>query len=195
MFEFLLWKDHAVSPSNTYKLTKNNDDTYTLTPVGKVIQQGTNMSAANFQRMEVGLHDVNIAVKIAQIIIQRLGRRADKLEGRADGHDTSIANINTLDGQQNSRLSALEPEVAAEVKEVTLKNGSKWPFGINEVSVGLDKTRKNANYGVDVYVKSYTGGRLGDVTVSGKLTNGFKLKHDGSAQTVVVVVRVTGGMN
>lgn len=72
MFEFLLWKDHAVSPSNTYKLTKNNDDTYTLTPVGKVIQQGTNMSAANFNRMEVGLHDVNIAVKIAQIIIQRL---------------------------------------------------------------------------------------------------------------------------
>ena len=56
MFEFLLWKDHAVSPSNTYKLTKNNDDTYTLTPVGKVIQQGTNMSAANFNRMEVGLH-------------------------------------------------------------------------------------------------------------------------------------------
>ena len=77
----------------------------------------------------------------------------------------------------------------------TLKNGSKWPFGINEVSVGLAKTRKNANYGVDVYVKSYTGGRLGDITVSGKLTNGFKLKHDGSAQTVVVVVRVTGGMN
>ena len=54
MFEFLLWKDHAVSPSNTYKLTKNGDDTYTLTPVGKVIQQGTNMSAANFNRMEVG---------------------------------------------------------------------------------------------------------------------------------------------
>ena len=103
--------------------------------------------------------------------------------------------MKTTDTQQNSRLSALEPEVAAEVKEVTLKNGSKWPFGINEVSVGLAKTRKNANYGVDVYVKSYTGGRLGDITVSGKLTNGFKLKHDGSAQTVVVVVRVTGGMN
>ena len=84
--------------------------------------------------------------------------------------------------------------MAAEVKEVTLKNGSKWPFGINEVSVALSKTRKNANYAVDVYVKSYTGGRLGDITVSGKLTNGFKLKHDGSAQTVVVVVRVTGGM-
>ena len=144
MFEFLLWKDHAVSPSNTYKLTKNSDDTYTLTPVGKVIQQGTNMSAANFNRMEVGLHDVNIAVKIAQIIIQRLGRRADKLESRA--------------------------------------------------AVGLSTTRKNTNYTVDVTVKSYTGGRLGDITVKDKLANGFKLHHDGSATSVVVSVVIKGGM-
>ncbi len=195
MFEFLLWKDHAVSPSNTYKLTKNNDDTYTLTPVGKVIQQGTNMSAANFNRMEVGLHDVNIAVKIAQIIIQRLGRRADKLESRADGHDTSIANINTLDGQQNSRLSTLEPEVAAEVKEVALTAGNDpWPFCAKDTAVGLSTTRKNTNYTVDVTVKSYTGGRLGDITVKDKLANGFKLHHDGSATSVVVSVVIKGGM-
>lgn len=195
MFEFLLWKDHAVSPSNTYKLTKNSDDTYTLTPVGKVIQQGTNMSAANFNRMEVGLHDVNIAVKIAQIIIQRLGRRADKLESRADGHDTSIANINTLDGQQNSRLSTLEPEVAAEVKEVTLTAGNDpWPFCAKDTAVGLSTTRKNTNYTVDVTVKSYTGGRLGDITVKDKLANGFKLHHDGSAASVVVSVVIKGGM-
>lgn len=195
MFEFLLWKDHAVSPSNTYKLTKNSDDTYTLTPVGKVIQQGTNMSAANFNRMEVGLHDVNIAVKIAQIIIQRLCRRADKLESRADGHDTSIANINTLDGQQNSRLSTLEPEVAAEVKEVTLTAGNDpWPFCAKDTAVGLSTTRKNTNYTVDVTVKSYTGGRLGDITVKDKLANGFKLHHDGSAASVVVSVVIKGGM-
>mgnify|MGYP001141883119 CR=1 FL=1 len=134
---------------------------------GKVIQQGTLLEQDQFNRMEVGISDSNMAANIIHIMLLWFGRR----------------------------LGALEPEVAAEVKEVTLKNGSKWPFGINEVSVGLAKTRKNANYGVDVYVKSYTGGRLGDITVSGKLTNGFKLKHDGSAQTVVVVVRVTGGMN
>lgn len=32
MFNFLLWKDHAVTPSNTYNLVKNDDGTYTLTP-------------------------------------------------------------------------------------------------------------------------------------------------------------------
>lgn len=162
---------------------------------GKVIQQGTLLEQDQFNRMEVGISDSNMAANIIHIMLLWFGRRLGVLETSSNSHDTDIASIKTLNGQQNSRLSALEPEVAAEVKEVTLKNGSKWPFGINEVSVGLAKTRKNANYGVDVYVKSYTGGRLGDITVSGKLTNGFKLKHDGSAQTVVVVVRVTGGMN
>lgn len=194
MFNFLLWKDHAVTPSNTYNLVKNDDGTYTLTPAGKVIQQGTNMSAANFNRLEVGLHDTNIAVKIAQTLIQWLGRRTTKLESRADGHDTSIASINTLNGQQNTRLTALEKETAVEVKDVTLTAGSApWPYCIKDTAVGLSTTRKNTAYDVDVYVKSYSGGRLGDITVKDKLANGFKLHHDGSAKTVVVTIKVSGG--
>lgn len=194
MFNFLLWKDHAVTPSNTYNLVKNDDGTYTLTPAGKVIQQGTNMSAANFNRLEVGLHDTNIAVKIAQTLIQWLGRRTTKLESRTDGHDTSIASINTLNGQQNTRLTALEKETAVEVKDVTLTAGSDhWPYCIKDTAVGLSTTRKNTAYDVDVYVKSYSGGRLGDITVKDKLANGFKLHHDGSAKTVVVTIKVSGG--
>lgn len=194
MFNFLLWKDHAVTPSNTYNLVKNDDGTYTLTPAGKVIQQGTNMSAANFNRLEVGLHDTNIAVKIAQTLIQWLGRRTTKLESRTDGHDTSIASINTLNGQQNTRLTALEKETAVEVKDVTLTAGSgPWPYCIKDTAVGLSTTRKNTAYDVDVYVKSYSGGRLGDITVKDKLANGFKLHHDGSAKTVVVTIKVSGG--
>lgn len=194
MFNFLLWKDHAVTPSNTYNLVKNDDGTYTLTPAGKVIQQGTNMSAANFNRLEVGLHDTNIAVKIAQTLIQWLGRRTTKLESRTDGHDTSIASINTLNGQQNTRLTALEKETAVEVKDVTLTAGSDpWPYCIKGTAVGLSTTRKNTAYDVDVYVKSYSGGRLGDITVKDKLANGFKLHHDGSAKTVVVTIKVSGG--
>ena len=153
---------------------------------GKVIQQGTLLEQDQFNRMEVGISDSNMAANIIHIMLLWFGRRLGVLETSSNSHDTDIASIKTLNGQQdtrlaalektagshttdiasmkntdtqqNSRLSALEPEVAAEVKEVTLKNGSKWPFGINEVSVGLAKTRKNANYGVDVYVKSYTGG-------------------------------------
>ena len=119
------------------------------------------MSAANFNRLEVGLHDTNIAVKIAQTLIQWLGRRTTKLESRTDGHDTSIASINTLNGQQNTRLTALEKETAVEVKDVTLTAGSDpWPYCIKDTAVGLSTTRKNTAYDVDVYVKSYSGGRL-----------------------------------
>lgn len=194
MFNFLLWKDHAVTPSNTYNLVKNDDGTYTLTPAGKVIQQGTNMSAANFNRLEVGLHDTNIAVKIAQIALQWLGLRTDKLETTTAQHTTDISGIKTMDTTQNSRLSVLEPEVAAEVKEITLTAGNDpWPFCAKDTAVGLSTTRKNTNYTVDVSVKSYTGGRLGDIVVKDKLANGFKLRHDGSAKTVVVSVKVTGG--
>ena len=59
--------------------------------------------------------------------------------------------------------------------------------------MALSTTRKNTNYDVDVYVKSYTGGTLGDITVKDKLANGFKLRHDGSAKSVVVIIKVTGG--
>ena len=139
---------------------------------GKVIQQGTLLEQDQFNRMEVGISDSNMAANIIHIMLLWFGRRLGVLETSSNSHDTDIASIKTLNGQQdtrlaalekttgshttdiasmkntdtqqNSRLSALEPEVAAEVKEVTLKNGSKWPFGINEVSVGLAKTRKNA---------------------------------------------------
>lgn len=194
MFNFLLWKDHAVTPSNVYNLTKNDDGTYTMTRAGKVVQQGTNMSAANFNRMEVGLHDTNIAVKIAQTIIQWHGRRLDRMENRGDNHEADISAIKTLNTQQDTRLTALEKETAAEVKQVTLTAGTDaWPFCVKDTAVALSTTRKNTNYDVDVYVKSYTGGTLGDIIVKDKLANGFKLRHDGSAKSVVVIIKVTGG--
>ena len=41
---------------------------------------------------------------------------------------------------------------------------------------------------------SYSGGRLGNITVTDRARNGFKLVHDGSATSVQVSVRVSGGM-
>lgn len=41
---------------------------------------------------------------------------------------------------------------------------------------------------------AYSGGRLGNIRVTDRARNGFKLVHDGSATTVKVQIRVTGGM-
>ena len=148
---------------------------------GQVIQQGTLIDQAHLNNMEN--------------VVLWFGRRLGVLETSSNSHDTDIASIKSTDTTQNSRLSAVESEIAAEVKEVTLTaNSNPWPFCTKETAVALTTTRKNTNYDVDVAVKSYSGGRLGDITVSDKLVNGFKLTHDGSAKTVVVAVKVTGGM-
>lgn len=162
---------------------------------GQVIQQGTLIDQAHLNNMEVGISDIHLAYRIIQNVVLWFGRRLGVLETSSNSHDTDIASIKSTDTTQNSRLSAVESEIAAEVKEVTLTaNSNPWPFCTKETAVALTTTRKNTSYDVDVAVKSYSGGRLGDITVSDKLVNGFKLTNDGSAKTVVVTVKVTGGM-
>ena len=69
-----------------------------------------------------------------------------------------------------------------------------WPFNNKQTTVALKNLRENVNYGVEVNVISYSGGRLGNITVTDRARNGFKLVHDGSATSVQVSVRVSGGM-
>lgn len=69
-----------------------------------------------------------------------------------------------------------------------------WPFNNKPTTVGLKNLRESVNYGVEVGVISYSGGRLGNITVTDRARNGFKLVHDGSATSVRLCVRVSGGM-
>ena len=72
--------------------------------------------------------------------------------------------------------------------------GLKWPFNNKENTVALVQLRENTNYSVEVAVLGYSGGRLGAIRVLDRARNGFKLLHDGSATTVRVAVRISGGM-
>jgi hypothetical protein len=86
-------------------------------------------------------------------------------------------------------------ENQAEVHTLSLSmTGNAWPFNNTETTVALSFLRETTEYGVDVNVISYSGGRLGSITATGRALNGFKLVHDGSATSVTVRVRVTGGM-
>ena len=53
-----VWKDHILSDSN-YNMSENADGTVRITPSGTVVQQGTKMSAANFNHMEKGISDAH----------------------------------------------------------------------------------------------------------------------------------------
>lgn len=70
----------------------------------------------------------------------------------------------------------------------------KWPFNNQPTTVALRQLRESINYSVDVAVMGYSGGRLGNIQVMDRAKNGFKLTHDGSATTVKVQIRISGGM-
>ena len=184
MYERTFWIDHVEDQEGT------------------VFQEGTLLDQAHFNPMEVGIEDANLAHKLLLTFVRWIERRLTASETTSAAQATEITNIKAKDSTQDASLTAqatrittLESETTAEVKEVTLTaNSNPWPFCNDDKNVVLTTVRKNTNYTVDVYVKSVTGGRLGDITVSGKGTNSFKVRHDGSAKTVVLALKITGGM-
>lgn len=77
---------------------------------------------------------------------------------------------------------------------VTLTNSKEYPFNDSRVTVSLSTTRDNLYYDVETVVTAYSGGLPGNVTVTDKQLNGFKLGFDGSASSVTVTYRVKEGM-
>lgn len=162
MYLITVWKDHAVVPANTYTVKENGDGTITLVPAGKVVQQGTNMSAVNFNNMETGIFAANVAAAEAMQIIRLLNDRAESLEGI--------------------------------ILEATLTNTSKYPFNnsMKTLALGSENLRNSKDYTVIVETEA-EGGFVGDIVISDKMLNGFKIAFTGSAKSVRVKCYVQGG--
>lgn len=161
-YNILLWKDHAVTPDKTYKVVENSDGTITLTPAGKIIQQGTNMSASNFNNLETGVFAANIASAEAMQLLRLLKDKSEALEGV--------------------------------ILEATLKNSKKYPFNdsVKTLALGSANLRNNKNYTVIVEAEA-ADGFVGDIVISDKMLNGFKVAFTGSASSVSVKCYVQGG--
>ncbi|KAB0577220.1 hypothetical protein EI53_01244 [Fusobacterium naviforme] len=165
MYGVIIWKDHAVTPDNLYKVTDNGDGTVTAVRAGTVIQQGTNMNAANFNNLEQGVLAANLSAAEALRVIRDLQDRTEALKG----------------------LKGL-------VLEATLTNSSKYPFNNSQktIALGNENERYNTDYTVIVEAEAQDG-FIGDIKVSDKMLNGFKLEYSGSAKTVNVKCYVQGG--
>lgn len=74
---------------------------------------------------------------------------------------------------------------------VTLRNTRVYPFNDSQMTVVLDTALESRDYHVNVMVTDARG-EAGEIIVSGKATNGFKLAYTGSAAQVVVDYAVTG---
>lgn len=162
MYAILVWKDHAVTPEHLYKVTDNGDGTVTAVRAGTVVQQGTNMNAANFNNLEHGVFAANVSAAEALRLIRGLQDKADALEGL--------------------------------VLEATLTNSSKYPFNNSKktIALGNENERYNTDYTVIVEAEPQDG-FLGDVKISDKMLNGFKIEYTGSASSVAVKCYVQGG--
>ena len=55
------------------------------------------------------------------------------------------------------------------------------------------KERNTVDYTVTAEVVEYSGGFPGEIVISAKLLNGFKIAHTGSAKSVTVKLYVKGG--
>ena len=71
-----------------------------------------------------------------------------------------------------------------------------WPFNStvdNPTTVSLATTRKNLYYTVEATVESHTG-EVGEIHITDKALNGFKVSYDGPATSVNIILRIKGGM-
>lgn len=73
------WVDHVVQRPKTYTINDNSDGSKTLVDApGEVIQQGTPMSATNFNNLEDGVQHYSVAFDMLYTITQAQRREQEK---------------------------------------------------------------------------------------------------------------------
>lgn len=131
----------------------------------------------------------------------------DEGEVMQQGTPQNAANFNHMeDGISNAgelaaflALNAIHTrqqlaDMAGEIVEVTLTNTQTYPFNNSKTTVALAQKRNHLNYTVTAEVVEYSGGFPGEITVSEKLLNGFKVEYSGSASSVKLKIYVKGGL-
>lgn len=134
-----------------------------------VIQQGTPQDQVRFNNIETGISDTDTALRVL-------------LDGYLD-----LRRTQELHGE----------EITGETHTVTLTNSKAYPFNSTvsaPVSVPLTTNRRNLYYSIEAEATSVEGGLAGDIHITDKQLNGFKVSFDGSAKKVVLTLRIKGGM-
>lgn len=171
MYNRTYWVDEVDQYENRYTEVPNGDGTITHTKVpGERYVEGTPQSAANFNKMEEGIMDAHVAYALLQQAFRENSWEND------------------------DRLKALEKATVQETGTVSLTNSLAFPFNNSKKTVALANVRDNLNYVVVVVSKTAAdGGNIGEIEISERQVNGFKIEHTGSSKSVTVVYAVIGG--
>ena len=212
MFNQTFWQDRVTEYKDRYRETQNPDGTFTHTRVdGEVIQEGTPHNQTNMNRIGNGIQDSHMAQAILSFGMYHNGQAFNaaiaELQAKADTADAGLTDIgnairilgfgNLQQQRQNEANDALmAAEALGELQEITLTNNQKFPFNSSVDSpktVALRQARKNLFYSVETMVIAHTG-MVGDIQISDKALNGFKVAFTGSGTSVTLAVRIKGGM-
>lgn len=113
-------------------------------------------------------------------------------EDNGDLFDRKISLGLLLNYIRQNESAWLEKGIRMDHGQVTLTNTLPFPFNSSKKSVALSASLPDTKYAVIARIASATG-NPGEVEVSDKLTNGFKLNYTGSASSAVVEYIVIGG--
>lgn len=95
--------------------------------------------------------------------------------------------------QQGIQQKQILADLEGEVGQVALTNSEIFPFNNSIKTIALQKQRDTLNYRVITEVVS-ADGEIGDVIITDKQLNGFKIAFTGSAKNVTIKYYVQGGM-
>ena len=127
----------------------------------------------------------------------------DHVEGIQEGTDMNAANFNNLEAgtMEAAALAAMNAanrrycnDMALNAETIAVEATLTGSGVENSVDLPAAKTRNMTAYNVVAEVKSVTGGTAGDVLILTKQANGFKVKYNGNASSIVVRFHVSGGM-
>ena len=123
------------------------------------------------------------------VVVADRGIQSDSLELAA----RLLATCRMHDDETTNKL--IKAVSSTENGTVTLTNSKEYPFNNSRVTVAITATRENLYYDVETEVTAYSGGLPGNIVISDKQLNGFKIEFDGSASSVTVAYKIKEGMN
>ena len=149
------------------------------------------------------------AKKIAQALVDALSEDVTGLSGDVKELADDLGDLGAdivvvdADGDLATKLltNALRQHIwqsednapVCESGTVTLTNGRKFPFNNSQVTVSLVNRQPNTDYAV-VAAATTIAGNIGEITISDKQVNGFKIAFTGGAASAAVKYIVIGGI-
>jgi hypothetical protein len=216
------WEDHTSSLPGVFKVVPYDEanDLYKISEGGTIMVQGTPQDQTHFNNMETGILDVHLALATVFNYTRQtawgLDDTTSEIEKWTAAYDAAQAGVNAkiLDAQiafpimlnyvrqtvwrLDDDESQIESWIAAhnilEIGTISLTNTLSFPFNNSIKSVALTRRQNTTNYIVLTDIAAFTG-NVGDVEVSDKLVNGFKIAYTGSASAATIQYTVIGGFN